>query len=273
MFRSWNTIIIKNIATSALLLLLLSSCNFFSNKSSSKTNTINYFSVIEADTTVSLFASYLEPYCSIKSSFEAPAKASSKTTKMAAELFIISLVNEKYVQDNSTIEDLVDNYVKSFILNYLKEGKIAIANDEDAEELYWMNYEEKCNGKVLYNDNNILSYSVKTYSYSGGAHGVTSNNVASMNLATNKIYTLKQLFGEDNNEKLKALIKEKLSQNNQLFTEDIEVIQNFYLSNKGVSFVYSPLDIAAYSNEEITLTLDWNEISHLLIINPFQEKE
>ena len=272
MCRTRNNIIIY-VLTTVILLLMLSSCDYMTRRSQSKANTIDSISVFLSDTTVSYYSSFEEPNCKLHFDFDIPVKASSKNTLKAAELMIISLTNDKDVKKTSSIENMIKLYTRSYILNYLKEGNstTTIQEEENEENLDWMNYEEKCVGKVLYNNNNIFSYSVRTSSFAGGAHETTTNNGASLDLRTNEIYTLDYLFGKENIDSLKVLIVDKLNENNQLLTDDVDVIHNFYLSEDGITFVYGPLDIASYSDGEITVTLEWESVKPFLVHNPLQE--
>lgn len=271
MYKFWNNILVKIFASLAVMLLLLSSCGSITH-GSSNSNRIDSVITVETDTTVALFSSYDNPCCHLHSKFDVPFKATSQNTLDAAQLMIISLANEEYVNQTSSVEEMIKMYSKSYILEYLEEGMKAISREGyDVEETAdWMNYEERCRGKVLYNDNNIFSYSVRIYSFSGGAHGNNTNNVASLDLRSNSVITLDYLFSKDSKENVRDLIVDALNKEYQLLTDEIDVVSNFYLSDAGITFVYNPLDIAAYSDGEIRTTLSWETLSPYLQNNPMQ---
>ncbi len=53
----------------------------------------------------------------------------------------------------------------------------------------------------------------------------------------------------------------------QLLNEEFDVTENFYLSDKGITFIYDPFEIAAYSYGEIAITLGWDQLRPLVSDN------
>lgn len=270
MNKFWKYILNKNLALLAFLLMLLSSCSSIIHQQSSKIVKVDSIVTIESDTTVALFSSYENPNCHLRFKLDVPVKAYSQKTVEAAELMIITLINEKYIHETSSLEEVMRLYTKEYIFNYLKNGINSQTESEDdqTDPEEWMNYEERFRGKVLFNDKNIFSYSLRNFSFSGGAHENITNNVSSLDLKTNKIITLDYLFTDENLKKIHDLIIENLNKKFQLLTDEIDVVPNFYLSDEGITFVYNPLDIAAYSDGELKTTLSWNVVEPLLKYNP-----
>lgn len=272
MFRFWKSKNNENFMVVAGLLAILFSC---SSEPASTDNqktfpSIESFKEIKVDTTITLFASYAKPDCHLQLKFEIPASASSKKNINAVNSLIGQLTQDgNYLNESNDLDEMVRQYTKAYIVNYLEEGNDAIANYGDDMEAAanWMSYEENCEGSVLYNDYGIFSYSVKLYTYTGGAHGNSSNCVGTINLNTNKIITLETLFDQENKEIIKGEILSILVQEHQLLNDEIEATENFYITDRGITFVYDEFEIASYSDGEISVTLGWDKIKPLLLNN------
>lgn len=254
----------------AILLVLLSivSCTKKPDPLPKKTyDSIDSFTSISVDTTVALFSTYAKPDCHLIISFDVPEKASSTKTLDAVKTLIVSMCQDgSFAECGTDIAEMVKQYTKSYILNYLEEGQDAITNFGDDIEgaANWMSYEESCQGKVLYNDKGILSYSVNTYSYTGGAHGNNVNNVASINLSTKKRISLESILDDTNIEVLKNEVLKNLHERYQLLNDEIELSDNFFIDDNGINFIFDPFELAAYSDGEISVSISWDKIKTML---------
>lgn len=270
MIRFWKSKNIENLMVVAGVSAMLISCSSEPATTDVQKTfpSIDSFKEIKVDTTITLFASYAKPDCHLQLKFQIPSSASSKKSINAVNSLIGQLSQEgNYLNESNDLDEMVRQYTKAYIVNYLEEGNDAIANYGDDMEAAanWMSYEENCEGSVLYNDYGIFSYSVKLYTYTGGAHGNSSNCVGSINLNNNRTVTLESLFDQDNKETIKGEILEILAQEHQLLNDEIEATENFYISDKGITFVYDEFEIASYSDGEISVTLGWDKIKPLLL--------
>ena len=220
MIRFTKHIFTTQLAAIISMTLLIASCTKEPDPQPKKTyDSIDSFSTITVDTTIALFSSYTKPDCHLNISFAVPDKASSTKTLNAVKALIVSMSQDGAFADCGTdIDEMVRQYTKSYIINYLEEGQEAIANFGDDMEgaANWMSYEESCQGKVLYNDKGVLSYSVNTYSYTGGAHGNNVNCVTSINLCTRNRITLESLFEVNSIEKIKIELTKPTCNKSQL---------------------------------------------------------
>lgn len=272
MFRFWSNNILIHFASIAVISAILQSCNSKPAEDvvSTKFESIESFTKIGVDTTTTLFASYLKPDCHLQLNFEIPNKGTSSKTLEATKKMIIALTQDgAYSDKDNDINDMVKQYTKSYIMNYLEEGNDAISNygDNIEDAANWMSYEETCSGNVLYNSNGFFSYSVKLYSYTGGAHGNSNNRVATLDLNKRKVLSLETLFESEKFDDLQKEVVDRISKDYQLLSDEIDLTDNFYLSDKGVSFIYNPFEIAAYSEGEIEVTIPWSDIIPLLSAN------
>lgn len=130
----------------------------------------------------------------------------------------------------------VTKSVKQFIEEcrkdkFLKEAKIS----------YELNYLAK----------NKVSFEVSMYSYSGGAHGMTSVKGYTYDLKSGRQYTFTQLFDYRPSEINKAIFKQSKA-NDWILFDDFKGIDNypdnFYLDEKGAPVIlFQQYEIAPYS--------------------------
>lgn len=243
------------------------------------------FDTLAIDTTCTLFHTYERPACHLTICLPKPVATTPAETLHAMELFIASLPKDgSLVSDsNGGLAGMAESYVRSYIMQYLQEGREAIGNRETDNEMVeaaatWMNYEEIIQGQVLYNDHGMVSYQVRTESFSGGAHGSRMFDNGVFNLATLDQVTLTDLFAEDAISKLAEALKQKLLDMNDCTTLEqleekgkylapnvIEATDNFYIDNEGITWTYDPYEIAPYSAGEINIRLTWDEVRPLML--------
>lgn len=272
MKRFWN---IKNYGFMAVATLASALAGSCSSKSETAVGVapqgITSFKHISVDTTMTLFSNYEKPDCRLQLNFDLPAAASSQNVLELTNTLIVTLTQDgTYASDkNNDPEMMIRNYTKTYIRNYLEEGNDAINNfgDDMVGAATWMSYEENCDGTALYNDNDVFSYSVRIYSYTGGAHGNSTNCVASLDLKNLRNVTLDYLFAEPAIGQIREMMVDYLKNDYQLLNEEFDVTENFYLSDKGITFIYDPFEIAAYSYGEIAITLGWDQLRPLVSDN------
>jgi len=277
MFNIWSTRIWYNIILMASLLPLVYSCNMSKTQ---EIESVDEFYTISTDTIVPLFSSYSQPSCHLQLRYEVPSKCVSNDVLTVADEVIISLTQDvNALEKGSNIEEMAKEYTNAYILNYLSEGKDAIDNYEGDMEATsnWMCYEEIRTGKVIYNKKGFLSYSVSLYSYTGGAHGISSNRVATIDLNASKQLHLYDIVSDESKPNLRKILLQQLAEQNELENveslresnyffnvDEIDLTENFYLSEEGITFIYDPIEIAPYSSGEISVTLDWNRLRDIV---------
>lgn len=122
---------------------------------------------------------------------------------------------------------------------------------------------------------NILTFTLSYYSYSGGAHGMNSTSYIIIDTNKKAVIKLDDIMTKANQTKAKALLWEAYEQEAgvdengkkvETFTAkaDFELIDNFYFDDNGIVFVYPPYAIASYAEGVRTLGLSWYEANKLL---------
>jgi len=102
-------------------------------------------------------------------------------------------------------------------------------------------------------DKNRFSLSVTTYTYTGGAHGITrTDNYNALNVQPASRITLESLFGNDYKKTIDASIQSEIDKHPEggYFEDtviDIGPEQSFYIENGQVVVQFSPYEIAPYA--------------------------
>lgn len=236
---------------------------------------------ISVDSVCPLFHSYEKPACHFSLNMEVPYIENDKSLSFSIERFVSSIPRQGlFVEDtDGTVKSMADNYVRSYIMQYLQVGKEAI--DSYGEDMQaaatWMSYEEQVDGNLVFQEGPFLSYQLKVYSFMGGAHGNTTitNRVFDMSHLTG--VTLSSIFSDESltvvGEKLRQALAEQnncatvdeLIQSGIFFSAgDIEPTENFLLDAQGLTWTYDPYDIAPYAFGAVSVSLPWSELKDLL---------
>ncbi len=242
------------------------------------------FDTLSVDTICPLFYSYDKPACHLAIRMAKPEEGTPNETLHAIERFISTLPKDGSFEEdaNGSVESMVSAYVRSYIVQYLSEGRDAIGRHETMEDSIkaastWMNYDEKVVGSILFNDDGFVSYQVVTDSYTGGAHGNKTINNGVFCLSNLDQITLDDLFNDVSKPDLNVLIRTELMKQNGCETieeladkaqflspNDIEAPDNFFLNKDGITWTYNPYEIAPYSVGDVSVSLTWKELITLL---------
>ena len=118
----------------------------------------------------------------------------------------------------------------------------------------------------------IATFSIDTYEFAGGAHGVGTRNYLMVDMRSHKLLTSEDIFQASSEDKLKELIWQALTDPNyeKAMTEDesskekIDVTDNIYFDDDGVHFFYSVYQIGPYAAGVYDLLINWRELAPLL---------
>jgi len=167
----------------------------------------------------------------------------------------------------------ISSLQQQFINNYLSSNESLYETMPDAGSLNWTLLKFM---HILYNDNNLLTYYLLNYAYTGGAHGLETHDYTIVSIETGKTLLLNDFFipGFETQltklltQKLKVMVgiksSEKLSDNG-FFVDDIIPNTNFYITSNGIGFVYNHYEIAPYVNGPTDIFLPFNEINNILL--------
>lgn len=181
---------------------------------------------------------------------------------LLAEMFKMWLVENEKLPENITAELLTQRLQERYgaMLEEAKEFK-PIALSESLDSFY------------IGQRNGIVTFSLTSHSYSGGAHGMFA--VQYVNVDTNKkaVIGLNDLIGEKNQTKVKELLWEQYriarTDINGKYVgfadkKDFRISDDFYFSPTGITFVYPPYELGSFAEGVVEVSLSWYEVNALL---------
>ena len=147
---------------------------------------------------------------------------------------------------------------------------------KEAREYEILAAETRVGMEYLGQRENLATFTLHYYGYSGGAHGMYSTHFVNVDLDKKAIIRLDDVFTKAQQSKVKALLWE-IYQNEyrgdngerqEPFTvkADFYLSDNFYFSKDGIVFVYPPYAIGPYAEgeKELSLSLYDDEVKALL---------
>jgi hypothetical protein len=138
------------------------------------------------------------------------------------------------------------------------------------------NWECDYDMKVLWNADSTVSVSATSYQYTGGAHGLSNNTVLAFDLKHARTHGLGDLFQPGYEAPLQQVLEKHLrvqydlgssaplnGRTGMLFNPHLALTSNFYVTGKGIGFVYNPYEVAPYSYGVIELFVPFSELRNL----------
>ena len=135
-------------------------------------------------------------------------------------------------------KSIADDYI-DLIKNYDNLQELAAMSS--------MHWESKCDCKIVYASKKMVSFKIESWSYTGGAHGMTNTQVGTVkngrvlkladlpkNIESLWHKALNSHPAIDTIKKYSAIAKPKIT-------------ENFYLDDKGIHFIYQPYEIAPFA--------------------------
>lgn len=130
---------------------------------------------------------------------------------------------------------------------------------EDSYQKYFMDMK----GHVVFLSGSLLVYCKSGYAFCGGAHGQPLEEYCVYDLRKLSRITFDDIFKKGSEYALAEIIKAKDIGNHDI--DDIrENLDNFYLTEKGIGFVFNPYDIDCYGCGTFEFFISLDEIRHLL---------
>lgn len=163
----------------------------------------------------------------------------------------------KYDNLNATITSYI-SHEKSLIL------RMADPNDP----FYFWRWEEHITLKPLEANPTFLVFELKSYTYTGGAHGNFGTKYITFDAETGRIVHYTDLWMPDSIITLNHLLSDKLFEYKQndanlddaeFWIEDLFATDNFRITSDSIYFTYNPYEIAAYCYGEHTIGISEEE--------------
>lgn len=180
---------------------------------------------------------------------------------------VIREVVDKDYNGNDEIGPIFLALKKEFFKFYMDENT-DIPDDDMPGYLNWENQEDLL---VYYYTPSFICLSSTGYYYTGGAHGNFGTLYRVISLMESKQLILDDVLTAKGQETLGGLLEKKFRkqyevkdsetlQDGGLFGDKIEPNDNFYLTGRGIGFVYNPYEIGPYVLGEIDLFIPFSEL-------------
>jgi len=200
-----------------------------------------------------------------------PEESSNPVTSDSLKLLIIEKFTGK--RDNAeSPERLLEQIRDKYFENYLVSNEPMLKEFPDAPSLNWelLKYMH-----IMNNCRYHMTFSILTYAFTGGAHGLETEEFYNLDLRSGRSILLEDLLKPGYDELLSQLITRKLHGLYNIpgkqkltdagyFTDTIKPTPNFYLTENGIGFYYNHYDIAPYSFGPSDVFLTFDELRELI---------
>lgn len=158
---------------------------------------------------------------------------------------------------------------KAGLENDYRETNLPMLEVEGLQDSFmgWTDYTE---GKFTASRKDILSYTAVKYTYTGGAHGMTSEVALNFDRKTGDLITEENFFKDGYVPALTKLLTRHLPEaldspadTAALFLKEIEPNGNFSITDSGITYIFNQYEIAPYSMGIIRISIPWEEIEGL----------
>lgn len=139
------------------------------------------------------------------------------------------------------------------------------------------NWESDLDMKIIWNAGSIVSVAFQSYQYTGGAHGLSNTLLNVFDLKENKTLTMNDIFKPGYEKELQQALEEDLREQYDipanaplngnhgiLFDKHLALTKNFYLTGKGIGFIYNPYEVAPYVAGQINLYIPFSKIANII---------
>ena len=175
---------------------------------------------------------------------------------------VIALLSFSENEDIETMDQAMASFTESY-----KELKTKFP-----DEIAW---EAKIDGEVIYEDANLVTIAVNSYTFTGGAHGYGSTSYLNFDKVQGTELENWELFDDPEGFETYAESKFKAQEDipqeaNINATGFMFEGDSFHLSNNvgytqdGVQLIYNQYEVASYADGPIVLTLPYSEINLFL---------
>ena len=253
-------------------MLLMISCQ---TKSKQTVENNILFDSIQVNQIYHLLYNPNNPNCNLQLSFTFPADFyDNEILKKLQKNFVLSYFGEKYkdLSPNKAIVQYTEDYLQAY-----KELELDFKKEQNKkEESNWYSYYEMTSNEIMFNQNEIISYTIYFENYTGGAHGSHTCTNHVINLQTGNLITEEDIFVENYQEDLAQILVNTIAEQREVENiKDLENIGyfsieeiypngNFLINKNGITYTFNEYEIAAYVVGMTQVFLPFNEISFLL---------
>lgn len=188
-----------------------------------------------------------------------PVKIVDKSENYSNDYVSVNIYKpEVHVKNNAESERLINLKIENIVNGF--KNRVVEDSQKDNEfnkvnGLPIKQYVVNVNNSIHYNKDNILSLTLHLYSYTGGAHGSTSDVSLNMDTNTGNNGVLKDFLGNNSgyDEIILNEIKKQVAKNPEMFfQEEVDKItklaynQKFFITDDGIVVYFDEYAIAPY---------------------------
>lgn len=190
-------------------------------------------------------------------SLEYPVKGLSEEALSAVTRSILTAAFD-LEEDPSTVEETAERYISGLKDTYINENPAEVPTA----------WEDAVNGFFSGRYGPYRSYILDYYTYTGGAHGLTTWTPLVFDSRTGELVNEADFFAPDYAEGVSELLRRHLDDNPdeiELFDRGSVTVNGAFEPGKdGVTWYFQPYEIAPYAYGVISVTVPWNELKPYL---------
>ena len=256
------------------ILCYLSSCQFSIKKG--KDNNVKFDSIM-VDRSYHLLDNMENPNCNLQINFVYPVSANKDILPTLQKEFVSAYFGEAYdtLSPSQAVKKYSDDYIAAY-KDLEEDFKNAQKDNESSSIQSWFSYYESSSSDIIFNKDDVLSFTVNFENYTGGAHGSHSHNHYVIDLSNGQRLNEGDIFVDDYQSQLSQILIHQLAkqynlsdpkelENVGIFSiDEIYPNNNFYIDETGITYTYNEYEIAAYVVGPIFIHLSYEQIEFLL---------
>jgi len=192
-----------------------------------------------------------------------------ENTKLAST---INTVMEEEIISILNFDENVEASTPRAAITSFKNGYLELKRLYTDEAIGW---EAQIEGRVVYEDNALLTLELNSYVFTGGAHGYSALQFFNFDKKKGKELENRQLFSNQGEfeqfaelkfrEQEKIPLDKPINHTGFMFERDtFHLPENMGFTENGMQLRYNPYEVASYADGSISLTLPYDEIKGYL---------
>ncbi|RYE25493.1 MAG: DUF3298 domain-containing protein [Sphingobacteriales bacterium] len=186
----------------------------------------------------------------------------------------ISGIVSKFMGCDSLHKGKLDECMKAQSAEYATYYRKTVGElDDTMRNASFNNYFTGTDMYVAYNENDWIGFYMMSSEYTGGAHGNYGSSYINADMQSNKVWKLEDVVRVDSvrlQREIEKAARKRASMSDgeeiksKYFVDRIMPNGNFLLTHKGITFNYTPYEIASYAEGEVLLFVPYASIKDLL---------
>ena len=172
---------------------------------------------------------------------------------------------------STSIETSISAYTSKQEEEYRKNvNDLRSIFEAEAMDGGYYSWSEILEGSFLEPYENMQSFLLYIYGYTGGAHGIDSETGYTFRLSDGKRIQEADLFKSGYKPELGKILTEMLPKSvskdvyDMLFIKAIEPNGNFYVEPEGITYIYGRYEIGPYASGLVRVTIPWDRLKGIL---------